>query len=58
VRALTALVIAPVAHKAELTSRKAHNIRCVAATAEWIKIKHVGYSQAQGRWELFDRRKR
>ena len=25
---------------------------------EWVKVKHVGYSQNEGRWELFDRRKR
>lgn len=25
-------------------------------STEWIKIKHTGYTQMQGRWELFDRR--
>ncbi|HEX6096688.1 MAG TPA: hypothetical protein VF432_10225 [Thermoanaerobaculia bacterium] len=24
---------------------------------EWVKIKHPGYSQMQGRWELFDKRR-
>lgn len=24
---------------------------------EWVKIKHPGYTQMQGRWELFDRRR-
>ena len=27
-------------------------------TTEWLKVKTAGYSQMQGRWELFDRRKR
>lgn len=27
-----------------------------AEATEWRKIKHPGYSQMQGRWELFDRR--
>ena len=27
-------------------------------TTEWVKVKTAGYSQMQGRWELFDRRKR
>lgn len=22
---------------------------------EWLKVKHVGYSQGEGRWELFNR---
>jgi bifunctional non-homologous end joining protein LigD len=25
---------------------------------EWLKIKHSGYTQKEGRWELFDRRRR
>jgi hypothetical protein len=25
---------------------------------EWLKIKHTGYSQMEGRWELFERRAR
>lgn len=25
---------------------------------EWLKIKHAGYTQKEGRWELFDRRRR
>jgi bifunctional non-homologous end joining protein LigD len=25
-------------------------------TARWVKVKHPGYSQMEGRWELFDRR--
>jgi len=28
------------------------------AAAQWIKVKHRGYSQMEGRWELFDRRRR
>ena len=28
------------------------------ATAVWVKVKHRGYSQMVGRWELFDRRRR
>jgi len=27
-------------------------------STEWLKVKTTGYSQMQGRWELFDRRKR
>jgi ATP-dependent DNA ligase len=27
-------------------------------SAQWIKVKHRGYSQIQGRWELFDRKRR
>jgi bifunctional non-homologous end joining protein LigD len=23
----------------------------------WVKVKHAGYTQMQGRWELFDRRR-
>jgi bifunctional non-homologous end joining protein LigD len=25
---------------------------------EWVKVKHVGYSQNEGRWELFERKRR
>lgn len=25
---------------------------------EWVKVKHVGYSQNEGRWELFERGRR
>ena len=25
---------------------------------EWVKVKHAGYSQNEGRWELFERKKR
>jgi len=28
-----------------------------APNTQWVKIKHRGYSQMQGRWELFDRRR-
>lgn len=28
-----------------------------APETEWVKVKHSGYSQNEGRWELFDRRK-
>jgi bifunctional non-homologous end joining protein LigD len=24
---------------------------------EWVKVKHVGYSQNEGRWELFERKR-
>jgi bifunctional non-homologous end joining protein LigD len=27
------------------------------SATEWVKIKHPGYTQMQGRWELFDRRR-
>ena len=27
-----------------------------AAATQWVKVKHRGYSQMEGRWELFDRR--
>ncbi|HEY0371382.1 MAG TPA: hypothetical protein VGD79_05245 [Thermoanaerobaculia bacterium] len=26
-------------------------------STRWVKIKHPGYSQMEGRWELFDRRR-
>lgn len=29
-----------------------------APQTQWIKIKHRGYTQVEGRWELFDRRRR
>jgi bifunctional non-homologous end joining protein LigD len=28
-----------------------------APDTEWVKVKHSGYSQNEGRWELFDRRR-
>lgn len=28
-----------------------------ASDTEWLKIKHRGYTQKEGRWELFDRRR-
>jgi bifunctional non-homologous end joining protein LigD len=28
-----------------------------AAETEWIKVKHSGYTQMQGRWELFDKKR-
>jgi bifunctional non-homologous end joining protein LigD len=28
-----------------------------ARTTEWLKVKYATYSQAEGRWELFDRRR-
>ena len=28
------------------------------ATVEWVKVKHAGYTQMAGRWELFDKRRR
>jgi ATP-dependent DNA ligase len=28
------------------------------AETEWVKVKHPGYTQMQGRWELFDKRRR
>jgi bifunctional non-homologous end joining protein LigD len=28
------------------------------AETEWVKVKHPGYSQMEGRWELFDKRRR
>ena len=28
-----------------------------AANTQWVKIKHRGYTQMQGRWELFDKRR-
>lgn len=27
------------------------------AETEWVKVKHAGYTQMDGRWELFDRRR-
>jgi bifunctional non-homologous end joining protein LigD len=29
-----------------------------AAEAQWVKVKHPGYTQMKGRWELFDRKRR
>jgi len=29
-----------------------------AADTRWVKVKHHGYTQMAGRWELFDRRRR
>jgi bifunctional non-homologous end joining protein LigD len=28
-----------------------------AADTHWVKVKHSGYTQIQGRWELFDKRR-
>lgn len=28
-----------------------------APSTEWVKVKHPGYTQMQGRWELFDKRR-
>ena len=27
------------------------------SATEWVKVKHPGYSQMEGRWELFDKRR-
>ncbi len=27
------------------------------ASTEWVKVKHSGYTQMQGRWELFEKRR-
>ena len=28
-----------------------------SSATEWVKVKHPGYTQMQGRWELFDKRR-
>lgn len=51
-----ALFTAAVAHDLEGIVAKRRGDPYAPAT-EWVKVKHRGYTQMVGRWELFDRRR-